>query len=141
MSRSKVNGIYDVKLEGEAEIMKKMEARFGQKAMQEKNDRALIKASEFLKQELKYQFEEFRDTGATIQEMKRGNPETVNSQRRIMIHWEGPKERKNIIHLNEHGYTRDGKKYTPRGYGVIAKTLDASQTKYRSLIRKELNKK
>lgn len=141
MSKYKKNGIYDVKIEGEKEIMKKMEAKFGQKAMQAKNDKALIEASDYLKQELKYQFEVFKDTGATIKEMKRGNPETVVGQRRIMIHWEGPKERKNIIHLNEHGYTRNGKKYTPKGYGVIAKTLEASQTKYRSIIRRELNKK
>ncbi|NWN86855.1 MAG: hypothetical protein HLX47_13385, partial [Staphylococcus sp.] len=94
MSKSKVNGIYDVKLKGEKELMKKVEAKFGQKAMKVKNDKALIEASDFLKQELKYQFEDFRDTGATIQEMKRGNPETVAGQRRIMIHWEGPKERK-----------------------------------------------
>ncbi len=46
---------------------------------------------------------------------------------------------KNIIHLNEHGYTRDGKKYTPRGFGVIAKkTLAASERKYREIIKKEL---
>ncbi|NWN86854.1 MAG: hypothetical protein HLX47_13380, partial [Staphylococcus sp.] len=94
MSKPKINGIYDVKLKGEKELMKKMEAKFGQKAMQVKNDKALIEASDFLKEELKYQFEDFRDTGATIQEMKRGNPETVAGQRRIMIHWEGPKERK-----------------------------------------------
>lgn len=141
MSKPKINGIYDVKLEGEKKLMKKMEAKFGQKAMQVKKDKALIEASNFLKQELKYQFEAFRDTGATIQEMQRGKPETVAGQRRIMIHWEGPKERKNLIHLNEHGYTRNGKKYTPRGYSVIAKTIDASQTKYRSIIRRELNKK
>ncbi|KAA54702.1 hypothetical protein W421_02673, partial [Staphylococcus aureus VET0089R] len=36
------------------------------------------------------------------------------------------------------GYTRDGKKYTPRGFGVIAKTLAASERKYREIIKKEL---
>ena len=35
----------------------------------------------------------------------------------------GPTGRYRIIHLNEHGYTRNGKKYTPRGFGVIAKTI------------------
>ncbi|HDZ0037534.1 TPA: hypothetical protein RRP60_002736, partial [Staphylococcus aureus] len=50
----------------------------------------------------------------------------------------GPMNRKNIIHLNEHGYTRDGKKYTPRGFGVIAKTLAASERKYKEIIKKEL---
>ncbi len=53
----------------------------------------------------------------------------------------GPMNRKNIIHLNEHGYTRDGKKYTPRGFGVIAKTLAASERKYREIIKKELANK
>ncbi|MDK9867038.1 MULTISPECIES: hypothetical protein [Staphylococcus] len=141
MSRTKVNGVYDIKIEGVPELVKKMETKFGKKVMQEKSDNALIAASEFVKNELKYQFEEFRDTGATIQEMKRGSPETEAGKRRVMIYWEGPKERRNLIHLNEHGYTRDGKKYTPRGYGVIAKTLEAGQLKYRSIVRRELNKK
>lgn len=141
MSRPKVNGIYDVKIEGIPKLIKKMEANFGKQAMQEKSDNALISASDFIKSELKYQFKGFSDTGATIREMKRGNPETVAGKRRVMIYWEGPKERKNLIHLNEHGYTRDGKKYTPRGYGVIAKTIEAGQLKYRSVIRKELNNK
>lgn len=55
-----------------------------------------------------------------------------------MIKWEGPMNRKNIIHLNEHGYTRDGKKYTPRGFGVIAKTLNAGEFAYRQTIMKSL---
>lgn len=140
MSRPKVNGIYDVKLEGIPELMKKLEMKYGKKAMEEKSDRALIVAADFVKDELKYQFEEFRDTGESINEMQRGVPETVLGKRRIMIYWEGPKNRKNIIHLNEHGYTRDGKKYTPKGYAVIAKTLEAGELKYRSIIRKEMTK-
>ncbi|MEJ7197687.1 hypothetical protein WL333_12820, partial [Staphylococcus epidermidis] len=46
-----------------------------------------------------------------------------------------------IIHLNEHGYTRNGKKYTPRGFGVIAKTLKEVESEYRNVVIKELKKK
>src|SRR5699024_11937910 len=83
---------------------------------------------------------DLRDTGESINEMQRGVPETISCKRRVMIYWEGPKNRKNIIHLNEHGYTRDGKKYTPKGYAVIAKTLEAGELKYRSIIRREMTK-
>ncbi len=43
--------------------------------------------------------------------MTKSKPYTkVGSQERaVLIEWVGPMNRKNIIHLNEHGYTRDGK--------------------------------
>ncbi|HDE8833970.1 TPA: hypothetical protein PD488_002720, partial [Staphylococcus aureus] len=109
-------------------------------AMQAKSDKALNEASEFFIKALKKEFESFKDTGASIEEMTKSKPYTkVGSQERaVLIEWVGPMNRKNIIHLNEHGYTRDGKKYTPRGFGVIAKTLAASERKYREIIKKEL---
>ncbi|CAC5658043.1 putative phiSLT protein [Staphylococcus aureus] len=98
-----------VEIKGIPEVLNKLESVYGKQAMQAKSDKALNEASEFFIKALKKEFESFKDTGG-----------------------------KNIIHLNEHGYTRDGKKYTPRGFGVIAKTLAASERKYREIIKKEL---
>lgn len=112
-----------VEIKGIPEVLKKLESVYGKQAMQAKSDRALNKASEFFIKTLKKEFESFKDTGASIEEMTKSKPYTkVGSQERaVLIEWVGPMNRKNIIHLNEHGYTRDGKKYTPRGFGVIAK--------------------
>lgn len=129
-----------VEIKGIPEVLKKLESVYGKQAMQAKSDRALNEASEFFIKALKKEFESFKDTGASIEEMTKSKPYTkVGSQERaVLIEWVGPMNRKNIIHLNEHGYTRAGKKYTPRGFGVIAKTLAASERKYREIIKKEL---
>ncbi|SUM32129.1 putative phiSLT protein [Staphylococcus gallinarum] len=68
--------------------------------------------------ELKTQFETFKDTGASIDEMHRSSPYTdrKDNQRAVMISWVGPHERNRLIHLNEHGYDRNGKKVVPRGF-------------------------
>ncbi|EMC0274951.1 hypothetical protein U9W50_000203 [Staphylococcus pseudintermedius] len=130
-----------VEVKGIAEVLKKVELKYGKRAVQEKVDRALNKASDLIVNNLKKEFESFKDTGASIEEMTKTKPFTKSSDysRAILIQWEGPMNRKNIIHLNEHGYTRDGKSYTPRGFAVIAKTLASSEKVYRNILKKELS--
>lgn len=132
----------NVEIKGIPELTKQLERKYGKDAMRIKEDRALEKASDFFMEELKSEFESFKDTGASIDEMTRTKPysKASNNQRAITIEWVGPLNRKNIIHLNEHGYTRDGTKYTPRGFGVIAKTLAASKSKYREILKRELER-
>ncbi|MDU9304417.1 hypothetical protein PQ701_04170 [Staphylococcus coagulans] len=131
-----------VEVKGIPELQRQLERRFGKEAMRIKSDRALETASDFVENTLKKEFESFKDTGASIDEMKRTKPHTnlSSNERVVEIKWVGPMNRKNIIHLNEHGYTRDGKKYTPKGFGVIAKTLSASKSHYREIIKKELRR-
>lgn len=131
-----------VEVKGIPELQRQLERRFGKEAMRIKSDRALEAASDFVESTLKKEFESFKDTGASIDEMKRTKPHTnlSSNERVVEIKWVGPKNRKNIIHLNEHGYTRDGKKYTPKGFGVITKTLSASKSHYREIIKKELRR-
>ncbi|HGN7117998.1 TPA: hypothetical protein ACKW5T_002524 [Staphylococcus aureus] len=131
-----------VEIKGIPEVLKKLEKEYGKQAMKVKADKALNEASDFFLKELKKEFESFKDTGASINEMTKSKPYTKvgGQERAVLIEWVGPMNRKNIIHLNEHGYTRDGKKYTPRGFGVIAKTLTASEHKYREIIKRELSR-
>lgn len=137
---TKNNGFMDIEIVGNKKMIDEMEKRFGKVAMKKKSDRALIAASDYLKSELAHEFESFKDTGASIDEIQRGDPEIVAGQHSVLIYWDGPKNRKNIIHLNEHGYERDGKKIMPKGFGVIAKTLNRSQRKYQSIIEEELKR-
>ena len=131
-----------VELKGVKELERQLERRFGETAMRRKADDALEKASEYLLKELKKNFEVFKDTGASIDEMHKTKPFTAASDklRTVVIDWSGPMDRYKLIHLNEHGYTRNGIKYTPRGMGTIAKTLEASQSRYREIIKEELRR-
>lgn len=131
-----------VELKGVKELERQLERRFGETAMRRKADDALEKASEYLLKELKKNFEVFKDTGASIDEMHKTKPFTAASDklRTVVIDWVGPMDRFRLIHLNEHGYTRNGIKYTPRGMGVIAKTLESSESRYRLIIKEELRR-
>ncbi|MCI2773415.1 hypothetical protein [Staphylococcus petrasii] len=129
-----------VEIKGVPELTRQLERKYGKAAMRIKEDRALEKSSDYFVDTLKGEFESFKDTGASIDEMKRTEPYTkaTTNQRAILIEWVGPMNRKNIIHLNEHGYTRNGVKYTPKGFAVIAKTLESSKYKYREILKREL---
>ncbi|BAW91094.1 hypothetical protein [Staphylococcus capitis] len=131
-----------VEIKGVSEVLKQIERRYGREAMREKSDKALNEASDYFLNTLKKEFESFKDTRASIDEMTKTKPYSKGSiyDRAILIEWVGPMNRKNIIHLNEHGYTRNGKKYTPRGFAVIAKALQASQYRYREIIKRELTR-
>ena len=131
-----------VELKGVKELERQLERRFGETAMRRKADDALEKASEYLLKELKKNFEVFKDTGASIDEMHKTKPFTAASDklRTVVIDWVGPMDRFRLIHLNEHGYTRNGIKYTPRGMVVIAKTLESSESRYRQIIKEELRR-
>lgn len=132
----------DCEIKGIPEIEKELEKKFGKTAMRGKSDRALIVSSEFMLKSLKTSFVSFKDTGASIDEMKRTEPFTAkhDNLRTILIEWVGPKDRYKLIHLNEHGYERNGVKYTPRGFGVIAKTLQATKAMYKEIALNELRK-
>lgn len=131
-----------VEIKGIPELEKQLEKKFGKNAMRIKSDNVLEQASDYMLGEMKTHFESFKDTGASINEMTRTKPFTsaVDRQRTVLIEWVGPKDRYRLIHLNEHGYERNGRKYTPRGFGVIAKTLQASQTRYRQIVVRELER-
>jgi hypothetical protein len=131
-----------VEIKGVKELENELEKRFGPKAMRIKSDKALTEASEYMLKEMKTNFEAFKDTGASINEMQKTKPFTDarDRQRTVVIEWVGPKDRYNLVHLNEHGYDRNGKKFIPRGFGVIAKTLQASQARYRKIVVDELRK-
>lgn len=131
-----------VEIKGIPELTERLEKEYGRSAMIKKSDKALVKASDYFVNELKTQFETFKDTGASIDEMHRSSPYTdrKDNQRAIMISWVGPHERNRLIHLNEHGYDRNGKKVVPRGFGAIEKTLEGTREQYRSIVLEELRK-
>ena len=122
-----------VRISGEKKLIAEIEKRYGQIKMQQLGDMALKKGAEVFVRELKSQFESFRDTGATIDEMTISNPMWVNGSRTIKIHWKGPKDRYRIIHLNEFGTVKNP---NPKGKGAIARAMRNAEKQYRDTIKR-----
>lgn len=124
-----------VELKGEAALMQELERRFGQARTDRISDAALEAGAKVFKDELKRQFETFKDTGASIDEITVSSPRTVGGKRQVSIHWKGPKGRYRVIHLNEFGTVNNP---SPRGKGAVARALRNAERAYRNAIKREL---
>ncbi|CAM3429115.1 HK97 gp10 family phage protein [Aeromicrobium ponti] len=120
-----------VNVRGQRELIADLERRLGKERTQQISDRALKKGAQVFVRELKSQFEAFKDTGASIEEITVSNPMSVAGVRTIKIHWRGPKGRFRIIHLNEWGTVKNP---NPRGKGVIARTMRNAENAYRQAV-------
>ncbi|USK43725.1 HK97-gp10 family putative phage morphogenesis protein [Cytobacillus oceanisediminis] len=126
-----------VNITGINALINELERRLGQNRMQEINDRALKEGAKVFVRELKLQFEHFKDTGASIDEITISEPMWVRGKRTIKVHWRGPKGRYRIIHLNEWGTVENP---NPRGKGVIARALRNAEEEYRRVVRQALER-
>lgn len=118
-----------VKITGVEEVLDKLEKKFSQSKMTQVEKRALSVAGKLTAIRLRTAVNSYRDTGATVREVKVSTPRRKDGQVQLKIGWagDGPKQRWRIVHLNEFGYTRNGKTYAPRGLGVIKKAYDSSK--------------
>lgn len=128
----------NVSIKGVNATLKELEKRLGEKQMQKISRQAINKAGEEVKKDLKQDMKSFRDTGASIDEVVQQNATKKSTGVSGRIGWNGPQNRYKLIHLNEWGYTRFGKQYRPRGFGVIEKSLKGSEKKYLETIESEL---
>ncbi|MFH0070537.1 hypothetical protein [Peribacillus sp. NPDC056705] len=124
-----------VKIHGEKAVMAELEKRLGKVKAQQLSDKALKQGAHVFIKELKSQFQSFKDTGASINEMTISEPMWVSGVRTIKIHWRGPKDRYRIIHLNEFGTVQNP---SPRGKGAIARAMRNAESAYRSAIKKAI---
>ncbi|WP_413481888.1 hypothetical protein [Mammaliicoccus vitulinus] len=129
-----------VEIKGVLELINQLERKFGVEKTKIVNDEALKKVGVYFEKRLNTAFETFKDTGASKDEIKLTEPRNINGVRGIKVYWEGPMDRYRLIHLNEWGYTRRGKKHRPRGQAVIAKTLKDSEKVYRNIVKDEIRK-
>jgi len=86
---------------------------------------------------LKTQFERFRDTGGSIEEITISEPMWVGSVRTVKVHWKGPRGRYRIIHLNEFGTIKNP---NPRGKGAIARAMRSAERAYREAIKQAIER-
>lgn len=99
---------------------------------------ALNAGGALIVKQLKENLEPFKDKGYTIDEIVKTNPRSSNDIEQLQIGWNGPHERWRIIHLNEFGYTKMGKQYTPKGFGAINKTIKESENEYFAAVAERM---
>ena len=124
-----------VNITGLKSLQAEIEKRFGQAKMQEISDQALFEGAQVIKKELEQNFESFRDTGASIDEITISGPKDGPNGRRRDIHWVGPKDRYRLIHINEWGTVKNP---NPAGKGKVAASLEGGKKAYRKAVKKVL---
>jgi hypothetical protein len=120
-----------VEINGLDRMLTDLENRLGTARMQTISDRALKAGARAFVRELKIQFQSFKDTGASIDEITISEPMNIGGSRTIKVYWKGPKGRYHIIHLNEWGTVKNP---NPQGKGAIARAMRNSEGAYRAAV-------
>ncbi|MGD7007621.1 HK97-gp10 family putative phage morphogenesis protein [Metabacillus sp. 84] len=126
-----------VQVDGLNKLLNELEKRYGKERMQEISDEALKSGAAVFVNELKKEFQAFKDTGASLEEITLSDPMSISGVRTIKVHWSGPNNRYRIIHLNEFGTVKNP---NPRGKGAIAKALRNAETAYKNAIRDSIRR-
>lgn len=125
-----------IELNGMAEFERNLEQKFGRAARTKMVDDALVIGGNVIIKYIKDQMEDFKDTGASVDEIKLSEPMWIKGQRTVKIHWRGPEDRYRIIHLNEKGhYDRSGKWVETKGKGAIDRAIRAGRAAYFAAIK------
>lgn len=130
----------NVQFQGVTETIQALEEKLGTNKTKTVTRKAINVGAEKVEKNLQTDMIVFKDKGYTIDEVVRKNATYKNYRAEAEIGWNGPHERYRIIHLNEWGYTRDGKQITPRGFGVITKSLKKSEPIYLDAVATEVKK-
>ena len=127
------------KFEGFDEVIDKLTEKFSPGKLSRVENNALRVAGRRVAVELKNAVASYRDTGKTVLQVTVGTPRSRGGIRTIKIGWHAG-DRWRLVHLNELGYTRFGKTYSPRGLGKIQGAYDSSREPAKALERAELMK-
>lgn len=126
-----------VKVTGQKQLLAELEKRIGKAKMQQVSDSALKAGAGVFVKELRSQFQTFKDTGASIDEITISEPTTIAGARTVKVYWRGPKGRYRIIHLNEWGTVKNPR---PKGKGAIATALRNAESEYRKAIKQAIER-
>lgn len=129
-----------VKLKGTKELIKALERKFGQSAMESFSRKGHKKAAEFFLKELKAELQRIKGpyrTGATEEEATLEGPVRKGNEYVFTIRWKGPDHRYRLIHINEWGTVRVP---NPPLKGAIARTLKNTEQAYYRYIQNEITK-
>lgn len=132
-------GQIQVDIKGVDVLLKALDQRFGKRQLQSIVDAALKDGAEVIKRELEKNFESFKDTGASKDEITIGKPADLPAKgtRYIPIYWSGPKNRYTIIHLNEFGTIKNP---NPRGKGAVERALRSGADAYQKALSNRIRR-
>lgn len=120
------------------EVLKNMEDKLGQRKVSRIVNKTLNDAGEEFKEGLAEAVSSYQDTGATVDEVTRGRSSRRGGDYSLRVGWRGPKKRYKLVHLNEFGYVRWGRRYSPRGLGVIRNYIDSATQSYTAEVSRGL---
>jgi HK97 gp10 family phage protein len=126
-----------VQIKGLNKLLADLEKRLGPDKIRNISDHALKEGARVFVEELKAQFELFKDTGASIDEITISEPMTIGGVRTIKIYWRGPNNRYRIIHLNEWGTVKNP---NPRGKGAIARAMRNAENAYKAAVEEAVRR-
>ena len=126
-----------VQIKGLSNLLADLEKRLGPAKVKSISDQALKEGARVFVEELRAQFELFKDTGASIDEITISEPMTIGGVRTIKIHWRGPNNRYRIIHLNEWGTVKNP---NPRGKGAIARAMRNAENAYKAAVKEAVRR-
>lgn len=129
-----------VKFNGFDDVIKELEKQMNPRQVSKVTNKALQVGAEVVKDGVVGEFEKFKDTGASIDEIVISKVGTHDGVKSIKLGWNGPKERYRIIHLNEFGFDKNGRKIKPKGYGALNRAIKSSEKKYLDTVYRELKK-
>lgn len=126
---------------GVDDIIRRLKNEFGSTKFSRIENEALKKGAKKVALSIHNELVPFKDTGATVDEIVVGSPTTRGGFKHILVGWKGPKDRYRLVHLNEFGYTKDGKRYHPRAKGAIQRAVDNSRQNFFDAVANELRKR
>ncbi|VDG18310.1 gp9 protein [Lactobacillus plantarum JDM1] [Lactiplantibacillus mudanjiangensis] len=126
-------------MHGVDEVLDKLAEKLSPGKLSRVENAALRVAGRRVAVELKNAVASYRDTGQTVLQVTVGSPHSAGGMKRIRIGWHAG-SRWRLVHLNEFGYTRGGKSFSPRGMGKVQGAYDSSRGPAKALERAELEK-
>lgn len=117
-----------VKITGEADILKNIEAKLGKAKTTRIVNKTLKETGDEIVKITKDAVSSYMDTGATYDEVVRSNVKgSALGIKEVSVGWRGDKDRWRLVHLNEFGYVRKGRFVSPRGMGKVQSAADKAQ--------------
>ncbi|WP_025728398.1 HK97-gp10 family putative phage morphogenesis protein [Atopobacter phocae] len=118
-----------VEVTGVDEVLANLEKKLGKNRVSRIENKALRDTGDKMVELTRKHVAYYQDTGATYDEVVRSNVRGAKKGiKRIDVGWEGSKSRWRLVHLNEFGYTRFGKRQNPRGMGAVQRAADESKS-------------
>ncbi|AOH53349.1 hypothetical protein ABE28_003215 [Peribacillus muralis] len=129
-----------VEFKGFEDIYKNLQNQLSEQALSRVTNKALIAGAKEVSKAVSDEFDDFKDTGASQDEIVIGKVTSSNGYKSVLVGWNGPKERYRLVHLNEFGYNRNGIKIKPKGYGSIQRAISNSEGAFLHAVTKEMKK-